>query len=539
MLCTSGLGFVFWLVAANRFTPEAVGIATAATSAMTLINTFCMFGLGTLLITELPRNRGKELSLVGAGLIVVGGASIVIGGLFAFLAPYISPNLGPLGLNFENIVFFTIGVLMTSITFLIDQCLIGIMKGGVQFWRNALFTTAKLVILVIASIWVANKTGMTIYNAWTLGNIISMIPVIIYVIAKKGLSLKQYLPNWSFMRKLGPAAVQHHILNLILLAPPSALPLVVTIMLHPQDVAWFYVASMMATFLFTIASSLTTVLHAANAADASALAQKARLTMGLSLLIGVAANVVFFFGAPIILRLYGPSYAEHASWVLRILALEVFPLSIKNHYIAVRRIRDQIVNAMIPIAIGSILELVIAAIGAHLGGLNGLSIGWLAATMLEATFMLPLLLHILKDKDTSFDTLKAIIEAPTQELKAITKASIESLHVADVPTQQLAKVTLSVTTDMLRTVVIADMPTAQMPKISRADLPTTRIARSGVKAMRANKLRQLDSQELVARNIQRVTMPETPADLFQDDMNAPTIKVKKSDVEAERAAHRL
>src|SRR5881227_2001050 len=52
---TSVLGFVYWWLAAREFPPEVIGIASASISAMMLLGNFCMLGLGTLLITELPR----------------------------------------------------------------------------------------------------------------------------------------------------------------------------------------------------------------------------------------------------------------------------------------------------------------------------------------------------------------------------------------------------------------------------------------------------------------------------------------------------
>src|SRR5881275_3639940 len=57
---TSVLGFVYWWLAARQFPPEAVGFASAAISAMMLLATICILGLGTLLVGELPRQPGKE-----------------------------------------------------------------------------------------------------------------------------------------------------------------------------------------------------------------------------------------------------------------------------------------------------------------------------------------------------------------------------------------------------------------------------------------------------------------------------------------------
>src|SRR5450755_2457620 len=56
-LVTSALGFVYWWLAARLFSPEAVGLASASISAMTLLSTISLVGLGSLLINELPRQQ--------------------------------------------------------------------------------------------------------------------------------------------------------------------------------------------------------------------------------------------------------------------------------------------------------------------------------------------------------------------------------------------------------------------------------------------------------------------------------------------------
>src|SRR5437660_5496776 len=56
---TSGLGFVYWWIATWQFSAEAIGLGSAAIQAMTLLGTFGLFGLGTLLVGELPRQAGE------------------------------------------------------------------------------------------------------------------------------------------------------------------------------------------------------------------------------------------------------------------------------------------------------------------------------------------------------------------------------------------------------------------------------------------------------------------------------------------------
>lgn len=117
------------------------------------------------------------------------------------------------------------------------------------------------------------------------------------------------------------------------------------------------------------------------------MAGKARLTLGLAVGTCVLANCVLLFGSRQLLGLFGQSYAEQAAWSLRILGLGVFPIIIKEHYLAIYRIRDRITDALLPIMIGAFLELGAAALGAHLGGISGLSLGWVTALCVEAVFM--------------------------------------------------------------------------------------------------------------------------------------------------------
>src|SRR5207245_8202952 len=76
-----------------------------------------------------------------------------------------------------------------------------------------------------------------------------------------------------------------------------------------------------------------------------------------------------------------------AAWSMRILALESFPCVIKNHYVAVSRVQGRVAHATLLTIVSGSLELGGATLGAYLGGLSGLSLGWLAAVCVEAMYM--------------------------------------------------------------------------------------------------------------------------------------------------------
>ena len=396
---TSVFGFAYWWLAARLFPPSAVGFASAAISAMMLLGTICMLGLGTLLTGELPRQAAQAGALISAALITVGAVGGCIGILLAMVAPLVSVDFQPLRASSLDIMIFASGVSLTTVTLVLDQALIGLLRGELQFWRNTLFAVVKLAALFMGSFWLLHKAGMAIYATWLIGNAVSLLVLLIFAVKERG-TRGMHLPQWQLLRRLGVAAVQHHILNLVLLAPPLILPILVTIQLSSTENAWFYVSFMLANFIFGVPYALSTVLYAVSSAQPAVLAYKARLTLSISFIISVVAGGVLFFGSELILGLFGHIYAEQADWCLRILSFGVFPLIIVSHYIAICRARNQIVQAMLPITVATLLEVAAAAAGAYLGGLSGLSLGWIIAVCCKAIYMFPTVYKALQPVDT-------------------------------------------------------------------------------------------------------------------------------------------
>jgi len=403
---TSIFGFAYWWLAARLFSPKTVGLASAAISAMTFLGFLGILGLDTLLVGELPRQQGKEASLISTALIVVGGTGAGLGIVFAIVAPYLSSDLQVLRASIGNIAIFMMGVSLTTSTLVLDQALIGLLRGKLQLWRNAFFAAVKLIVLFMMGLLLSKGTGLTIYATWVIGNILSLAVLGAFAILKGEWSGRIYLPQWRLLQKLGPQALKHHLLNLTLQAPPLILPVLVTILLSATTNAWFYISWSIASFANVSSSALTLVLYASSSAQPTVLARKLRLTLSLALVATVSANCVYLFGTYQILRLFGHTYAEQAVWSLRILGLESFPFIIKTHYVAICRIQGRIAHGSLSTIAGGILELSASALGAHLGGLSGLSLGWFIAICIEAMFMSCTVYRAVRSKDTSSQTFK-------------------------------------------------------------------------------------------------------------------------------------
>ena len=388
---TSLLGFAYWWVAARWFPAQAVGLGSAMISAMKLLGTVCIVGLGTLLVVELPRQPGKEGSLISVALIVVAGVGGGAGMVFAVVAPFIAPDFHTLGAPMADVVLFASGVSLAAMTFVLDQALIGLLQGGLQFWRNALFSATKLAALLAASLWLAHTAGVTMYATWALGNALSLAALACYALLKRGKFSSAYWPQWGLLRKLQPQALQHYMLNVVLQAPTLALPVLVTVLLSATTNAWFSIAWIIVGCAFVVPTAISAAAYTGNAGRPAERARTIRLTALLALGASMLAVCVLLLGAKGVLGMFGPAYAEQAAPCLRILSLGCLPVLLKYHYAAVSRMQGRVARATLPLLAGSLLELGAAALGAHLGGLCGLSLGWVAAVSLEAACLSPAL----------------------------------------------------------------------------------------------------------------------------------------------------
>ena len=378
------LGVAYWWVAANAFPSADVGLASAAIAAMTLLSTVGMLGLGTLLISEIARAPRRAGRLLGTAMLVSGAASALMGLAFALLAPWLSADLRPLADGALGPLAFAAGTGLTGAALVLDQALVGLLWSDLQLWRNLLFAGAKLALVFAAGLLLLGD-GMTMYITWAVAQLLSLV-VAAALLEQRGVRLAQR-HDWSLLRRLGGAALWHHGFNLAQLAPGLLLPLIVTGLLSAAINAGFYLAWMLVGMVFVAPTALTTVLHVFGAADRAGLARATRQSLGLSLAATLLAGGALFAGADWLLRMFGDGYAEQATWCLRILCLGGLPAIVKTHYIAICRATDDLPAALPRTIAGATLELALAALGARLGGLTGLSLGWLAAMGLQAALM--------------------------------------------------------------------------------------------------------------------------------------------------------
>jgi O-antigen/teichoic acid export membrane protein len=392
---TSGLGFTFWTFAARQFSQQAVGYGSAAVSAMSLLGTIGVFGLGTVLMGELPR-RSARAGLVSASLLASGLGSVLLGIGFAVVAPLISRRFGDMmGTPVEALLFAT-GVVLTAVTSVFDQATIGLLRGGVQLARNLTFAAAKMLALPLAAVIMHDQFGIGISMSWVAGMAASLATSAIWLRIRGSPVLPR--PDWGVLRGLGKTAVAHNWLNLAIAVPVMLIPVLVTVVVSPAANAAFYVAWMLTSFLEAVPGALSTVLFAVAAAEPHMIPRKLRFAFKMSLLIGVPGMVALCLSAHFALGLFGIGYARQATVPLWLLSLAYLPLLPKTFYIAVCRATGKVSRAAIVLTTFAAIELIAAGVGGKVGGLNGVSFAILVIAVIEALVTAPAVFRTMSER---------------------------------------------------------------------------------------------------------------------------------------------
>jgi O-antigen/teichoic acid export membrane protein len=400
---TSLFGFVFWIVADHEFPKAEVGHAIAATNAMQLLGTIGMFGLGTMMIGELPKRLRDRGGLFAASMATSAIGSAVLGVIFAAVVGlYFSDarHLPGIGGTPGQVLIFMAGVTLTGATLVFDEGTIGLLRGGVQLWRNMAMSAIKLAVLPVLALFLHDAYGVGISLSLVIATAGSVIPAAV-MLMRSGSSI-YHRPDWQSLRRLFPVAVSHNWLNLAMAIPPSLIPVIVPLAVGAAQNSVFYDVWMISTLLFMVPVHLGTVLFALASASPEVIAEKLRFVLRISLLIGLPVMVVLAITAHFALNLFGPGYAALGTVPLWLRILGYIPQMPRAQFIAVSRATNRVGQAAGLICFFALCEVASVYFGGKLGdryiggeqgGLYGLSLAYLGVLIMEGLITAPTVLR--------------------------------------------------------------------------------------------------------------------------------------------------
>lgn len=388
-MVTGGLGALFWVVAARGFAPESVGRASAIISAATLLAAIAGLGLGPLYERFLGLSGMRTVRYIRDGILVTAAVALIAGCVFLLLGP--TAELFPDG---SGRWVFPVCVAVLALFALLDPILIGLKRASWVAVKNITQSGLKLLVLVVvASVW---STAAGIVAAWVVP-----AAVVALVAARKVAAYvagvapgERPLPS---ARRMWAYFGNSYAISVLGMMVPLIVPLMVVDRLGTAANAYFAMCWMMVVTveLLIAAPAGPFVAACATAVDHVGRWQLATQMIRMCTAIGVATGVVLFVAAPWILGIFGASYAEEGTGLLRLMALTLPLLSLMTVYGSLARAEGRLRLATLAQCVNAacILAGVLPALGSR--GLEGIGYTFLIADLITVVIVLPAGVRIL------------------------------------------------------------------------------------------------------------------------------------------------
>jgi GT2 family glycosyltransferase/O-antigen/teichoic acid export membrane protein len=391
----SGLGLVYWALAARLYPSEVVGLNSALLSSMLFLSGLSQLGLNSVLVRFLPVAGGSAGRLIwrayagAAGLSALAALVFVLGlRLWApALAPLASPGLfGLLALTTAAWSIFTLQ----------DSVLIGLRRAPWAAVENTSFALVKIGLLAVLA-WLLPEYG--VFASWVL-------PLGLLLLLVNGLIFRRLLPaHPGYLEQAAPEYNRrqawsfvggNYLGSLFFTASLTLIPLMVANQAGSAANAYFYLpwtitlalqyAALHMTSSFTVESAL---------APEQAAAYSYRIFIQTLRLL-VPAVIFLLLAAHPVLLIFGPEYANQSTPLLRLLALAALPNAALALFVGVARLRRQ--TRIIAAAYAAVFGLAYGLGSVLIGplGITGVGAAWLVSQAVVGGAALLSLLPLLR-----------------------------------------------------------------------------------------------------------------------------------------------
>ena len=368
----SGLGFAFWIICSHFFAASQIGVATALLAALNLITSASLLGFEISVIRILPAHTDKS-KLINVCLSVAGLAGIILSIGFLKFQPLIASSLSLVRANWWVMALFVVFTLFQTSSYIVESVLVAYQKSAFIVYKNLIFSILK-VILIAAFIGLG---AFGIYSAWMVALGIAVIYTLFVLRKQVGHKL-----SLSLSPKPLKGAIRYSFDNYVAAflegMPIMILPLMITDFQGPVANARYYMAMMLATFLFTVSESASQSLFADGSHSQTNLRQKTTKALKFVGTFLVPGIVALYLLAPLVLLVFGKTYATtQGVLLLQLLAISAVFTSFNAIGRTLLKIRYQ-TGALVAIDVAGCALLLGAAYIFRSHGLAAIGYSWIA-----------------------------------------------------------------------------------------------------------------------------------------------------------------
>jgi hypothetical protein len=394
---TSVLGVVFWGLAAHLATTTVVGRTSAEIAAMMLLANVAQLSFGTLFERFLPiAGDQTHVFVARAYALCVAVAFVASTG---YVVSGLSDRFLPPGVIWR--VLFVVVVVFWTIFVLQDSALVGLRASKWVPVENIFFAFVKLALLPSL---IGLSVSQGIFLAWST-------PVVLMVIAVNVFLFKWRIPahertsapseRLPSIREIGQLAIAQYATFLLAMFTPAIVSLIVLQRMGAVANAHYYLPALIAgglsMFLWNIATSF--IVEASS--EPASLHRHAITTMWTGVTVLTPSILIGVTFAPLLLRVFGVTYAAHGTTLLRMLLLALPGTAVTIFYTSFAWLDKRVwwLASRQLIIMLAYFAIVLALIG-HFGLLS-VGIASLVTSGIQGVLFLPVLIRRIRRTDVA------------------------------------------------------------------------------------------------------------------------------------------
>jgi O-antigen/teichoic acid export membrane protein/aminoglycoside phosphotransferase len=386
---TALLGFLYWLLAAQHYSKEDVGLNSALIASMTFLANLAHLNLTNGLNRFVPTAGRHAGRLVALSYVVTGALAVVIALVYVGAVDFFSPELTDLVRENPIAVASFVGATLLWVVFqLQDSVLTGFGRADWVLYENVGYSVVKILLLVALATTLPDQG---IFASWTLPLILCVVPVNLFVFGKlvprHAADTDAHVED-IHARDLGRFLTADYLSSLLWTATTSLLPLVVLAMDGATATAYFSIAWLVAYTLYLLSRNLGMSLVTEGARAPARLYEFALRTLSQSAKIVIPLSVLIAVASPLILRFFPSGYSEGAALLLALLALSSIPNVVITTFLSAARVQRRMKAVTVVTAAMSVSVMGLSVLLLERYGLTGVGVAWLVAQSVIAIVLL-------------------------------------------------------------------------------------------------------------------------------------------------------
>ena len=388
---TSGLGVVYWAVAARTYPSVVVGVNAALLSLVTLLANVAQLNLRSGFGRFLPVAGTRTAGLVVGGYVLTAVLATALGLLVVGMLAAAPSLLPDVDLTPTLAVLFPLLVILWTAFTVQDHVLVGLRRTTIVPIENGVFALAKVVLLIpfagllagygiLVSWLLPTAVGVAIVSGWIL---LRLVPRLQRDADQPARAATAAVDVNDVVRYVGADYVG----SLFAIGSTAILPVIVLSTLGATSSAHWYMVSLIAMATQLVPSVLaTSLLVEVSASSASFEVDGRRVLRQLAVLLGPIVVVLVVLADPI-LSIFGAEYAAEGATALRLMALAGIPYALINIAFIRLRLEHRVRVVVAAQVVLALLLVVPSVIVLPILGITGLGLVVLAAHVLVAVVL--------------------------------------------------------------------------------------------------------------------------------------------------------